>query len=64
MKITYDPSADAMYIRLKEGERDDTVVHDSGLIFDVDAEGNVLGIEILAASIHLDNPRQIDFKVY
>jgi uncharacterized protein YuzE len=47
--ITYDPEADAVYITVGRGEIDRT--EEAGpFIYDVDAEGRVVGIEILSAS--------------
>jgi uncharacterized protein YuzE len=47
--ITYDPEADAVYITVGRGNIDRT--EESGpFIYDVDAEGNIVGIEILSAS--------------
>ena len=50
MKIRYDPKADALYIRLREGiiEESDEVA--DGLIIDYDDKGSPLAIEILDAS--------------
>jgi len=47
--MTYDPDADAVYIHLGRGkiERQEEA---GPFIYDVDAEGRVLGIEILTAS--------------
>jgi uncharacterized protein YuzE len=47
--ITYDPEADAVYISVGHGKVDRT--EETGpFIYDVDAEGQIVGIEILAAS--------------
>jgi uncharacterized protein YuzE len=47
--ITYDPEADAVYIRMGRADIDHT--EEAGLfIYDVDADGRVIGIEILSAS--------------
>jgi uncharacterized protein YuzE len=47
--MTYDPEADAAYISLGRGKVDRT--EEAGpFIYDVDKEGHILGIEILAAS--------------
>jgi uncharacterized protein YuzE len=48
-EITYDAQADAVYIRIGRGEVDRT--EEAGpFIYDVDAKGQVLGIEVLSAS--------------
>ena len=47
--MTYDPEADAVYIYLSRGKPDHT--EEAGpFIYDVDADGRVLGVEILSAS--------------
>jgi uncharacterized protein YuzE len=47
--MTYDPEADAVYIHVGRGEIDHQ--EESGpFIYDVDADGRVIGIEILSAS--------------
>jgi uncharacterized protein YuzE len=47
--ITYDAEADAVYITVGRGKVDRT--EETGpFIYDVDADGRILGIEILAAS--------------
>ncbi len=47
MRITYDPEADAMYIRLKEGKVHKTKEVDENTILDYDETGNVIGVELL-----------------
>jgi uncharacterized protein YuzE len=47
--ISYDPEADAVYITVSPGTVDRT--EETGpFIYDVDAEGHIVGIEILSAS--------------
>ena len=63
MKIEYDPQADAMYIRLKTGI---VAVSDElrpGLVFDFDAEGKILGIEMLDVSQHTDTPNELSLSL-
>ena len=63
MKIEYDPKADAMYIRMIAG----TVVESDevrpGVVFDLDAAGRVLGIEMLDVSQRTDNPRELAMEL-
>ena len=47
MKITYDPDADAMYIRLKNDKVDKTKKIDDNTNIDYNKNGNVIGIELL-----------------
>ncbi len=53
MKTSYDSQVDALYL----GFSDESVVESEeirpGIIFDLDAEGRVVGIEILDASVHM-----------
>jgi uncharacterized protein YuzE len=47
--MTYDPEADAVYMYLGKGKIAET--NEAGpFIYDVDAQGRVIGIEILHAS--------------
>jgi uncharacterized protein YuzE len=47
--ITYDPEADAVYVTVGRGNIDRT--EEAGpFIYDVDADGRIIGIEILSAS--------------
>ncbi|MDP8239225.1 MAG: DUF2283 domain-containing protein [Candidatus Hatepunaea meridiana] len=47
MIFEYDSEADAAYIKIAEGEIADTREMVDGIILDYDAEGKVLGVEIL-----------------
>lgn len=58
MKIEFDQQADAMYIRLRAGTVAESDEVRPGVVFDFDAEGRVLGIEMLDVSQRTDNPRE------
>ncbi|HUF40105.1 MAG TPA: DUF2283 domain-containing protein [Anaerolineales bacterium] len=45
MQIDYDPHSDALYIRLREGQVDDTIETSKYVYVDVDEDGIPLGIE-------------------
>mgnify|MGYP001590940913 CR=1 FL=1 len=47
MKITYDKDADAMYVELTDKKFSKCKEIDRNTILDLDAEGNVIGIELL-----------------
>ena len=47
ISATYDKEADALYIRLREGDRARTIEIDEAHYVDVDEQGAALGIEIL-----------------
>ncbi len=58
MKITYDKETDAIYIRLKETEIEESVEVSDGIIIDLDKFKNPLGIEILFVSRRL-SPQEL-----
>ena len=66
MKVTYDKSVDALYIRFSYGSA--RIVHPTGdetIAIDFDAEDRIVGIEILDASLRfgdLDVIRQMTFE--
>jgi uncharacterized protein YuzE len=49
MKITYDPEANALYIQLRDVQPVDSVDIETGVTADLDADGHVIGIEMLDA---------------
>jgi uncharacterized protein YuzE len=63
MKIEYDRQADAMYIRLKAGIVAESEEVRTGVVLDFDAEGKVLGIEMLDVSLRTDNPRELAMEL-
>jgi uncharacterized protein YuzE len=50
MKLTVDPEADALYLRLNDAEIADSEQVASGVILDYDAQDNVVGVEMLHLS--------------
>ncbi|MBI2910458.1 MAG: DUF2283 domain-containing protein [Chloroflexi bacterium] len=53
MRIEYGREADALYIHLLEVRVSDNIDVEDGVTVDLDAEGQILGIEILDASFRL-----------
>jgi uncharacterized protein YuzE len=54
MKLSYDPSANVAYIRLRERQGDvETIQVTSDFLVDIDATGTVCGIELLNANEQL-----------
>jgi YD repeat-containing protein len=47
---TYDPEADAVYFYVGDGKIADTREAAPNVMFDYDAEGRLVGIEVLGAS--------------
>ena len=56
MKIEFDQIADALYVQLRDGEVENTEEIRPGMILDYDANGNVLGVEILYVSKRAELP--------
>lgn len=52
MKIKYDKTIDAKYIRVKKGKIASTKKEKLWLLFDYNKDNEVLGVEILNASKH------------
>ena len=63
MKIEYDQHADAMYIRLRAGTVVESEEIRPGVLFEYDAEGKVLGIQMLDVSERTDNPRELAMEL-
>lgn len=52
--LTYDPEADALYIRLSDKERDHTTSLDDERHIDYAADGTPVGVEFLTVSLGID----------
>ena len=50
MKLEFDPQTDAAYLELTDAEVEQSREIESGIIMDYDAEGQIVGIEILHVS--------------
>ena len=59
MKVTYDPKADAIYIRLAAGVVAETDEVLPAVFADDDATGKVLGVKLLSAFTRADKPREL-----
>jgi len=64
MKMQYDKKTDAMYIELSKGTYKKSRKITDAIVVDEDKEGNVLGIEILDATEHINdfNPNKISIS--
>ena len=58
MKIEFDPEVDALYIQLAEAEIEKTEEIKPGMILDYDANGNILGLEVLYVSKRASLPHK------
>ncbi len=59
MKIEYDKTADAVYIRIKKGVVKKTARLSNLINADLDKNGKVLGVEILKASLKLSKDKNL-----
>ena len=50
MKLEFDPQADAAYLEISDAEIESTREIEPGILADYDAEGHIVGIEILSIS--------------
>ena len=53
MKTHYDAEADALYLRFTDGPVIESEEVRPGIVFDFDADGRIVAVEILDASEHL-----------
>ena len=63
MKVTYDPEVDILRIVLNDVAVAESDEERPGMILDFDADGNVVGLEILEASKRVDDPRSLNYAV-
>jgi uncharacterized protein YuzE len=63
MKVTYDPEVDVLRIVLSDTAIAESDEERPGVILDFDANGNVVGFEILDASKRVDNPRTVSYAI-
>ncbi len=50
MRLSYDPEADSLWIRWNTEPIEESDEVEPGVVFDFDADGDVVGIEVLNAS--------------
>jgi len=63
MKATYDSKTDSLTLELKGGPVAESDEDKPGVILDYDAEGNLIGIEVLDASKRVTEARTMQFQV-
>lgn len=63
MKITYDSDVDVMRIVFSNAHIVESDEEKPGVILDFDKDGNIVGMEILAASQRIENPRTVEYAV-
>ena len=63
MKATYDAKSDTLTLELKPGPVAESDEDKPGVILDYDADGNLIGIEVLDASSRVAEARIMQFQV-
>jgi YD repeat-containing protein len=63
MKVHYDPEVDVLRIVFAESPVHESDEARPGVILDYDAQGNIVGIEVLDASRQIANPRTMEYGV-
>ena len=63
MKVTYDPEVDVLQIVLSNVPIVASDENKPGVIIDYDKDGNLIGLEILEASMRVENPRTLEYAV-
>jgi uncharacterized protein YuzE len=66
MRVRVDHGADAIYLNLTDRPIKDSAEVADGIIVDYDAEGRIVGVEILDASKRTDDPatlKQFSFEL-
>ncbi len=63
MNITYSPDVDILRIRFNTTPIEESDEEKPGLVLDYDAEGNIVGMEILRASERIEQPQAVEYSV-
>lgn len=59
MKVNYDAATDSLTVIFREGEVAESDEDKPGVILDYDTQGNILSIEVLDASLRVEEPRAV-----
>ncbi len=62
MKVTYDPDADVLRVLFRDAPVFESDEDKPGVVLDYDADGNLVGLEILDASRRVSDPRAVEFS--
>ena len=64
MRVTYDPEADILYLRLRDVTIDESEEVAPNLVLDLDVAGRTVGIEVGAASKQVEgNPLALSLEL-
>jgi uncharacterized protein YuzE len=62
MKVKYNKEPDILYVSLSDERIFESDEEREGVIFDYSAEGHIVGIEILNASMKVGNPAKVEYE--
>ena len=63
MKVIYDPEVDVLSILFSTAPIAESNEGKPGVIMDYDRDGNLVGLEIMDASMRIENPRSLEYAV-
>ena len=63
MKVSYDPEVDIVRILLSDAPIVESDESKPGVIMDYDAQGHLVGLEVLDASHRLSVPRRVEVAI-
>jgi uncharacterized protein YuzE len=63
MKVKYDKEVDILYIHLSEEIIVESDEDKPGIILDYDQKGNIVGIEVINASLKIPQPMKFEYEV-
>ena len=63
MKVIYDPQVDILRILFNNKPIEESDEDKPGIILDYDADGGIVGLEILDASTRMENPKAVEYAV-
>ena len=63
MKVRYDREVDILYIRLTDSSIEQSDEDRPGMVIDYDAEGMIVGLEIMNASKQMAQPNLVELEI-
>jgi YD repeat-containing protein len=63
VRIRYDAQVDILSIVFNDRPVEESDEEKPDLILDYDKDGNIVSVEILDASKHIENPKSLDYAV-
>ena len=63
MKVKYDREVDVLYIRINDSPIQESDEDRPGMVIDYDADGMIVGIEIMNASQRMAQPNAVELEI-